>query len=206
MAVTVRDHQRDFRGVTLAPYWRIVPPAQPVEGPLPTIVVSTGAGFGVGTHETTQLCLLALGHLLRTYPVPVAVLDFGAGTGILGVAAARRAGSRVDAVEIDEAARAHARETARLNGVADLVDVRETMAEPPATFDLVLGNVLCDVLLEYAGPLCERQSRGGHMVLSGLVATDVPAIVARYSPLLAPMRAQIFERDEWRAVMYSGGG
>ena len=201
-----RDEQRNFRGLRLAPHWQIVLPGDGgvPEGSLRPLLVSTGAGFGVGTHPTTQLCLLALGHLLRAYPTPARVLDFGAGSGILGIAAARHARAKVEAVEIDEAAREHARQTAHLNGVSALVSVRETLSEPPSTFDLVVANILRQVLLDYADALCARQSRAGHMVLSGLLATDVPAILARYSPELAPMRPGVYERGEWRAVLYSG--
>jgi ribosomal protein L11 methylase PrmA len=69
--------------------------------------------------------------------------------------------------------------------------------------DLVFANIVNPVLLEIGDALCARQSRHGRMTLSGLVATDVPSILARYKPLLAPMGAQVYERGDWRAIVFS---
>ena len=77
------------------------------------------------------------------------------------------------------------------------------MSKPARRFDLVMANILSPVLLDHAEALCARQSRDGRMVLSGLVATDVPAILARFKPRLAPMKAETYERGEWRAVVFS---
>jgi ribosomal protein L11 methyltransferase len=167
-----------------------------------TIKLLPGPGFGTGAHPTTRLCLQALGFLLARGAPRAHVLDFGSGSGILSVAAAL-AGSRVEAVEIDQRALAHARENAVLNGVAASIDFRSTLSQPCPAFDLVLANVLRPVLLDVAQELCSRQSPAGHLVLSGLVGTDVPEILACYRPLLAPMRSTVYESGEWRAVMFS---
>jgi ribosomal protein L11 methyltransferase len=196
-----------FQGIDVQPFWRVLAPQNDpgARGPLSNLTllrIKPGRAFGVGTHETTQLCLLGLGHLLRSGAQPQRVLDFGAGSGILAIAAAL-AGARVEAVEIDEAAIENARENAALNGVESLIDYRTQLSEPPAQFDLVLANILNKVLLEYAEPLCARQSSSGRMILSGLFGTDIPGILARYKPLLPSMKAEIYERGEWRAVMFS---
>jgi ribosomal protein L11 methyltransferase len=195
-----------FRGVDIPPYWRVLPPAQAPEtlGPLDGMTllrIRSGKGFGIGTHETTQLCLLALGHLLRTCRCAKTMLDFGAGSGILAIAAAL-AGVQVQAVEIDEFAIENARENAHLNDVTDRIDLRTHLSEPARVYDLVFANILNRVLLDFAEPLSQRQSPEGTMVLSGLTATDVPGIVARYRPLLPTMRPEIYERGSWRAVVF----
>ena len=193
--------------VDIASYWRIRPaevnthheerPDDP-----PTIRIAGGAAFGDGSHETTQLCLQGLGFLAQGGFRPATVLDFGAGTGILAIAAARL-GARVDAVEIDERALASVRRNARLNGVEALIEARTSLNAPPRPYDLILANVIAGVLLRFAEALSQRQSRNGWMILSGLVATDVPAILAAYTPLLAPMRPATYERGEWRAILFS---
>jgi ribosomal protein L11 methyltransferase len=164
--------------------------------------IKPGPGFGLGTHETTQLCLLGLGHLLRTGFKPQTVLDFGTGSGILAIGAAL-SGARVEAVEIDEMAIEHARENAALNDVDELIEFRTRTSEPARQFDLVFANIVYLVLLENAEALCARQLRSGRMILSGLFGTDVPGILARFKPLLIPMTAQVYERGEWRAVVFS---
>jgi ribosomal protein L11 methyltransferase len=196
-----------FQGIDVLPFWRVLPPGVEVGllGPLNNLSllrIKPGRGFGVGTHETTQLCLLGLAHLLRTGHRPRRVLDFGAGSGILSIATAL-SGAQVEAVEIDEQAISNARENAALNNVQHLLDYRTHLSEPAQPFDLVLANILNKVLIDYAEQLCARQSRNGHMILSGLFGTDVPGILARYRPLLAPMTPQVFERGEWRAIMFS---
>ena len=196
--------------IELPPYYRIslqngstsgaslVPSTQP---PV-TLLIAPGKGFGDGRHATTQLCLLALGYLLRSQVKPRRVLDFGAGNGILGIAAAR-AGATVEAVEIDEQALAEAKHNAELNGVFGQFDFRKTMRESEDVFELVVANILRAILLDYARALSTRVSRGGYLVLSGLTSTDVPSILACFRPLLPEHRAEIYERDHWRALLFS---
>src|SRR5512142_2344151 len=172
-----------FRGIDIPPFWRVLPPEvdPSTRGPsnnLSLLRIKPGHGFGIGTHETTQLCLLALGHLLRTGSRPRTVLDFGAGSGILAIAAAL-SGARGQAVEIDARSIENGRETAVLNGVAPLIEWRTQLSDPAPQFDIVLANILNRVLLEHAEQLCTRQARPGRMILSGLFGTDVPGILAR---------------------------
>lgn len=196
-----------FYGIDILPHWRVLPPSVAPEsrGPLDQLSVvriKSGRGFGVGTHETTQLCMLALAHLLRTSQVKDTMLDFGAGSGILAIAAAL-SGVRVEAVEIDALALDNARENVRLNGVESFVELRTHLSEPVCPFDFVFANILSSVLLEFAAELCARLAPQGTLVLSGLTSTDVPAILARYRPLLPGKRAQIYERGSWRAVVFA---
>ena len=195
-----------FQGIDLPPFWRVLPPSvelsdrRPLDS-LSLLRIKPGRGFGVGNHETTQLCLLGLGHYLHLGRRPRTVLDFGAGSGILSVAAAL-SGARVQAVEIDELAIENARENAALNGVEPLIEFRTHLSEPAEPFDLVLANILNKVLLDHAEALCARQSRDGQMILSGLFGTDVPGILARYRPLVAPMTPEVYERGDWRAIVF----
>src|SRR5664279_3870288 len=112
--------------MNVSPHWRVLPPwVEPdvrghVDG-VPIIRINPGAGFGLGTHETTQLCLLALGHFLRSGFRPATVLDFGSGSGILAIGAAL-SGAKVEAVEINERAIENARENATLNHVEQLIE------------------------------------------------------------------------------------
>jgi len=197
-----------FEGVDLPPYFRIVPPWRVDEARVgmgcgTLVVLSPGRAFGRGDHETTALCLLAMGYLARCGFSPRRVLDFGSGSGLLAIAAAKL-GAEVEAVDLSSEANAEARENARLNGVETRIDVRDAMSEPPRRYDLVMANILRPVLIEHANALAARQDPGGHLVLSGLLATDVPSILAAYTPLLAPMSPAVYARGEWRAVVYSG--
>lgn len=188
--------------IEIAPHWLVLAPGERAEGRGTPLVLEPGVGWGSGAHPSTTLCLQALGHLLKTGAPHARVLDFGAGSGILAIGAALH-GASVDAVEIDPAALDHARNNARLNGVEAALGHHTELTEPPELFDLVLANILRPVLVAFAPALAARTSRSGHLVLAGLVATDVPFILAAYSPLVAPMRPRIHERGDWRCVVYS---
>jgi len=188
--------------IDVSPHYRLGPPGTP---PLPggtTLLLEAGKGFGDGRHETTQLCLLALAYLMRVVPRPVRMPDFGAGNGVLSIAAAC-AGATVDAVEIDATALSEARHNAHLNNVAERIDLREALGSPETRYDVVVANIQLGVLLAHAPVLASGLAPAGHLVLSGLVSTDVPAIFAEYRPRLPGHRAEVYERGEWRAIVFS---
>jgi ribosomal protein L11 methyltransferase len=158
-----------------------------------TIVLAPSGAFGDGRHETTRMCVQALAAFAPRRAFTM--LDVGSGTGILSIATAKLGGTAVG-VEIDEAANEAARENARLNGL----DIPFQTTWPEGSFDVVVANILRDILLELAPSIASRA--GGMLVLSGLVSTDVPAILARYVPLRDDRRPEIFERDPWRTLVW----
>lgn len=203
-----------FQGVSVPPYWEILPPwrEKPADPKSKIIRINPGAGFGTGTHETTQLCLQAVAFALRSMPAGTSVLDFGSGSGILSIAAARL-GAIVDGVEIDPLAIDNATENLALNTALNSPDgqlsgkVRfaltlDALEGPARKYDIVLANILRPVLIEFSELLVGRLARPGKVVLSGLIATDLPDVITRYSALLGGIRPEIFERGEWRALVF----
>lgn len=169
-----------------------------------TIFIEPGLGFGTGLHETTQLCLVALADHRRAGS-QARVLDYGSGSGILAIAAAVLGAEEVDAVEIDEHAQRAIADNARRNGVADRCRVLGRLADDRRPYDLVVANIVAPVLLEAAEAVCRRVSRqGGGLVLSGLLAADVPPVAARYAALL-DARPTVQARGEWRALAFTCG-
>ncbi len=163
---------------------------------LPIEIVPSRA-FGDGKHETTQMCLKALAVFAPR--CAYRMLDVGSGSGILSIAAAKCGGVAVG-VEIDRAAIEAARENARRNGVEARVAFGTEW--PEGVFDVVVANILRDVLLELAPRIVACLANDGLLVLSGVVSTDVPAIIARYSPLCGDRRPEIFERGVWRTLVW----
>jgi len=194
-----------FQGVIVPPNWEILPPwrENPTNRDSKIIRINPGTGFGTGTHETTQLCLQAVAFELRDAG-GVNVLDFGSGSGSLSIAAAVL-GADVDGVEIDPLAVDNANENALLNQLEGKVRFEKTLAEfgtPDKKYPVVIANILRPVLLEFAELLTSKLQRPGKVVLSGLISTDLPDVIARYSGLLGGVRPQIFERGEWRALVF----
>jgi ribosomal protein L11 methyltransferase len=134
---------------------------------------------------------------------PWRLLDFGSGSGILSIAGARL-GAIVDAVEIDPKAIAHAERNLCANDVTEQVRQVTSLGEVTGPYDLVVANILRGVLLAFAGALVPLRAARGHLVLSGLVSTDVPEVAACYAPLLGGVRPEVYERDEWRALVWRG--
>lgn len=138
-----------------------------------------GLAFGTGTHPTTALCLEWLDG---SDAAGRSVLDYGCGSGILGIAAALLGAHAVVAVDNDPQALLATRENARRNGVADRVDARSAEDEGGDGFDLVLANILAGPLIALAPRLAAAARTGGRIVLSGLLAEQVDGVVAAYAP------------------------
>jgi ribosomal protein L11 methyltransferase len=167
-----------------------------------TIYIEPGLGFGTGLHETTQLCLAALSAWHRRGSRLGRVLDFGSGSGILGIAAAVLGATRVDAIEIDHNVHPAIFSNASRNGVAERVVVETDLPVESAPYDLVVANIVAPVLVEHAEALCCRVRAGrGCLVLSGLLAGEVPRVADRYALELG-CTPLIRERGDWRCLVF----
>ncbi|WP_437937699.1 50S ribosomal protein L11 methyltransferase [Sorangium sp. So ce341] len=181
----------------IPPRFRVVTGPWEAEADERTIVLGPSHAFGDGRHESTRMCLQALAAFAPRGGFRL--LDVGSGTGILSIAAAKLGGEAIG-VDIDAAALAIAAESARRSAVE--ARVRFATAWPDGSFEFVVANILRDVLIELAPLIAARLAPLGTLILSGLVSTDVPEIVARYAPLLAGQRPEIFERGAWRTLVW----
>ena len=149
-----------------------------------------GLGFGTGAHPTTALCLR---WLAQHPPVDADVIDWGCGSGILAVAAARLGARRVRALDIDPQALTATLDNARRNELADRVQVLATDAVPDGGADLILANILAPVLVALAPQLQAALRPAGALLLSGLLESQVPEVLAAFAPALrfaAPVSEQ----------------
>ena len=154
-----------------------------------------GLAFGTGGHATTALCLEWLASRCID---GWSVVDYGAGSGILGIAALLLGAARVVAIDHDPQALVATRDNATYNGVAA---ARLTISAPdelPTTpHDLVLANILAGPLTSLAPTLTRWVKPGGRLVMSGMLAHQVDAVLARY-PDFRFESPQV--RDSWAMV------
>lgn len=155
-----------------------------------TLLLDPGLAFGTGTHPSTALCL---DWLARNPLDGLEVLDFGCGSGILGIAALKLGAAGCTAVDIDAQAIRATRENARQNQVHTLLRAIEHDAVfEPRPFDLVLGNILARPLIELAPLLIACLRPGARIVLAGLLDRQAGEVRQAYAA------AVDFEPDQSR--------
>lgn len=140
------------------------------------IKLDPGLAFGTGTHPTTRLCL----EWLDAHPVPEAVIDYGCGSGILAIAAAKLGAKSVECIDTDSQALEATLENGKRNGVVDhlITALPEQQSGDPVP--LLLANILAGPLVELSPKLAALVKPGGDIVLSGILKEQWPAVSEAY--------------------------
>ncbi len=176
----VRLTQSQFTPVEITPEFWIVPtwhepPAQAVQ----VIRLDPGLAFGTGTHPTTRMCLKWIAHQKSSL---ARVLDYGCGSGILAIGAAKFGAVDIDAVDIDDAAV----QSTRANADANHVQLNAGLPDKAGgLYQTVLANILATPLKVLAPLLCGHVAKGGSLVLAGILARQADELKAAYAPWCA---------------------
>ena len=186
----VRLTQSQFEPVPITPTFWIVPSwHEPPVGAQQVLRLDPGLAFGTGTHPTTRMCLR---WIARQGAQGLRVLDYGCGSGILAMGAARFGAADIVAVDIDPAAV----ESTRLNAKNNQVQLHTGLPDlAQGPFGLVLANILATPLKLLAPLLCAHVGAGGHLVLAGILARQADELRAAYAPWLLLTVAD--EEDGW---------
>ena len=161
------------RRLWIVPGWTTPPDPDAVN-----ILLDPGLAFGTGTHPTTAMCLTWLD---AHPPQQQTVLDYGCGSGILAIAAARLGAASVVGVDNDPQALQASRDNAVKNAISQLrVYNPETL--PALQVDVLLANILAAPLHTLADRLTALVRPGGQLVLSGILADQADALLQRYRP------------------------
>ena len=159
----------------IVPSWHVAPDPAAIN-----LELDPGLAFGTGSHPTTQLCL----EWLEANVCPgVSVLDYGCGSGILGIAALKLGAGEALGVDIDPAALTAAAANAARNGVT--MRLASSSAPLGETFDRVVANILANPLMLLAPLLTARLKPGGRLALSGVLASQAAQVIAAYAPHIA---------------------
>jgi ribosomal protein L11 methyltransferase len=177
----VRATQAQFLPLRIDDRLWIVPSwCDPPEPAAINVTLDPGLAFGTGSHPTTRLCLEWLARELRA---GASVLDYGCGSGILAIAAAKLGAGNVVGVDADPQAVDAARANATANHVApNFVLADACSGDAGGTFDVVVANILANPLRLLAPVLAARVRSGGHIVLSGILADQAADVAAAYAP------------------------
>jgi ribosomal protein L11 methyltransferase len=189
----VRLTQSQFAPVEITPEFWIVPTwHEPPSEAREVIRLDPGLAFGTGTHPTTRMCL----KWIATHEVTgQRVLDYGCGSGILAIGAAKFGASSIDAVDIDEAAV----NATNLNAQANAVSLNSGLPDlASGIYDTVLANILATPLKVLAPLLCQHVQNGGHLVLAGILERQEDELIQAYAPFL---RLSVADRQEGWILM-----
>lgn len=150
------------------------------------LLIEAAMAFGTGHHGTTQGCLLALEHLIKSGFEARRVADIGAGTGVLAMAAARAYPAKVIASDIDAVATATARANMIANGfgtriqTVTAVGFRHQSLREAAPFDLIFANILARPLKGLAKDMARHCSQAGFVILSGILNSQAQGVLQVY--------------------------
>ncbi len=173
----VRVTQSQFHPIRIAEGFWVVPSWCPTPEPQGLHVrLDPGLAFGTGSHPTTRLCL----EWLRAHVVGgESLLDYGCGSGILAIAAAKLGVARVVGTDLDQLAVAASVDNAKCNQIA--ASFVQPGALPAETFDIVIANILARPMIDLASTLQPRVRIAGRIALAGLLQAQVDSVAAAYA-------------------------
>ncbi|HHR6145545.1 TPA: 50S ribosomal protein L11 methyltransferase [Providencia alcalifaciens] len=172
----------------ICPSWRDVPDPTAVN-----VMLDPGLAFGTGTHPTTSLCLEWLDGLDLEGKT---VIDFGCGSGILAIAALKLGAAHAIGIDIDPQAILASRDNAECNGVSERLSLYLPKDQPQdLQADVVVANILAGPLRELAPMISVLPRVGGHLGLSGVLASQAESVADAYR---ADFNIDpVAEKDEW---------
>ncbi len=171
----------------IVPSWHTAPNANDIN-----LQLDPGLAFGTGTHPTTALCLEWLD---ANPPKNHTVIDYGCGSGILGIAALKLGATHCTGVDTDPQALEASHSNAEKNSVADKLQLQLPEQAPIEAADLVLANILANPLIGLADKLSKLTKQGGEIILSGILAEQAQHVSDAYSPYFK--MANPVQQEDW---------
>lgn len=196
------EWESGFRQIVVEGFCRVRAPFHKAEEKVEyDIIIDPRMAFGTGHHETTRLMIRALDQVR---PQGSNVVDFGAGSGILGILAAKMGATKVCAIEYDEHAVVNLKENIANNQtpMVESIWADDLGKIATADADLVLANITRNVLIEHASDLVRVLKDSGKLVVSGFIENDQDQIVTAFSRTgLKP--SSFLKENEWIAQIFT---
>ncbi len=176
----------------VCPSWREVPDANAVN-----LILDPGLAFGTGTHPTTALCLEWLDSVDCQ---DKSIIDYGCGSGILGIAGLLLGANNMVGIDIDPQAVQATQANAERNHIApDRYEVKLPPYEGDLQADIVVANILAGPLAELADTISKLVKQGGLLALSGILESQAHSVVEAYKPWFKI--ESIVEKEEWVRIV-----
>jgi ribosomal protein L11 methyltransferase len=172
--------------------WIIPSWSEPVDNDAVNIRLDPGLAFGTGTHPTTALCLQWLD---ANPPRAQRVIDYGCGSGILAIAAAKLGAQRVDGIDLDPQALTATADNAERNGISTIHTALPDQLAQGQQAELLLANILAGPLKTLAPTLASHVTPGGSILLSGILQEQAESVSNAYSPWFTMGPATL--QEEW---------
>lgn len=196
----VRETQRQTHPICFGnnlwiyPSWHDIPAGKGVK-----ILLDPGLAFGTGSHATTSLMLT---WIALNPPKDLIVLDYGCGSGILAIAAAKSEATHVWCTDIDPQALLATTDNAERNHLSpDLLTIVLPVQLPEdLKVNLILANILAEPLQQLAGHFADYLLPNGKAVLSGVLASQVQTLIDIYEPLF--LLEEVAYQDEWARISF----
>jgi ribosomal protein L11 methyltransferase len=191
----LKPHETQRAPLLIGERLTIGPPDALAVPPRRLLKLNFGVAFGTGTHPTTALCLA---WLERNVTSGTTLLDYGCGSGILGLAALTLGASAVWAVDIEPQALGATRDNAELNAFTERIWIGPPEALVTSGVDIVVANILARPLSRLAEVFARQLHPGGKLVLSGLLDAQCAQVIATYEPWFSSFERS--HREGWARI------
>lgn len=196
------EWKKHYKAINISPRLNIVPEWEKGENLEGKVFINPGMGFGTGSHETTYLCLKFLDELQIS---PKKCLDFGCGSGILGIAAIKIFKSKVDFVDVSKEALNNCYENLVLNFKEESLEgssiiIRDRFL-PQKEYDLVFANILEVILLSERECILDCLKPNGKLIISGLLNEQKDEFLEKFNRSGSLKLLEIKSQGDWCAIL-----
>lgn len=197
-----REWLRDFHAMRFGQRLWICPTHESVNEPDAVVLrLDPGLAFGTGTHPSTALCLQWLDAVARERATGLAdceLIDYGCGSGVLGLAALKLGAQRVHAFDLDPQALIATGDNAAANGLSDRLHLCERAEQLPQGCQALLANILGSVLMGLRERFAQLLPAGGRLLLAGLLAEEAEELAGAFTKWFD--MALVAQREGWVAL------
>ena len=189
-----------FKPINIGDRLRICPSwIEPKADDRINVVIDPGMAFGTGTHETTSLCL---GKIAEMELENFSVLDFGCGSGILGITAGKLGAAEIVGIDIDQRAIETANRNAAINGMQGvftaMLNEKFEAQYAGKRFNLVLANILAGTLVSLSQMISDWVTNTGYLMLSGILRDQIENVLKVYAN---EFEFAVFYENEWAVLV-----